>query len=658
MAVIWCSGFEFGTTAGITTGPAGAKIFDAASTAAFTTSSPRTGTYALNLTGTNAVRSATLTSATLGGPAALTASFWVRFPSALPSNSPDLCCFGTNLHDGFMFYQATGTKLGVAWAGGATFDGPVVVADTWYLIDMLIDASANPHSLSWRVNKVAQPGTTAVGVAGTVTSWALGRVDAVSGTYHFDDAVVANTAAEYPLGEHKVVILTPDQASTLTVNGSTANWNTFLNATPTETAWSEPTARAAIDEIPLNTGSSQDGIAQVARTDSTHYVEIPMTTYTLGAGETVSGVRMMAAGWAATATAATFGIRSWNGSAETILQAGSVDPNFDNTTPAWICRMLTLADVDTQAELNALAFRVGFSTDVSPHIGIHAIYAEVAIKVPVTGTAVTALGTLSGTASGTVTPGGGSTVNGSAAASLGAASGSAVGTRTVTGAAIKALGALSATAAGTRTTSGSAASTLGALGATAAGTRTVGGSAQATLGGIAATAAGLRTVAGTAAVNLGAVAATASGSVVGAPVTGAAFATLGAAVGTVAGKRAVLGSAAASLGALSATTAGVRAIAGTSSAALGGNAATGAGLRIVTATGTAALPALSAVGVGQRAVTGVGLVSLGGLAAVAVSAVAVIPGTLHASLTGPTFATANTTSLTASTQSTSTLTPE
>lgn len=107
-----------------------------------------------------------------------------------------------------------------------------------------------------------------------------------------------------------------------------------------------------------------------------------MTSYTLAAGESVSGARMLAPGWAVSATAATFGFRYLTTGAEVTLQAGTVDPNFDNSTtaPAWVCKMLTLADVDTQAELDALKFRVGFSSDATPNVGIHAIACEVAIK--------------------------------------------------------------------------------------------------------------------------------------------------------------------------------------------------------------------------------------------------------------------------------------
>ena len=58
---------------------------------------------------------------------------------------------------------------------------------------------------------------------------------------------------------------------------------------------------------------------------------------------------------------------------------------FTNSTtaPDWVAKMLTLADVDTQAELDALAFRVGFSTNTTVAIGINAIYAEVAVLVGV-----------------------------------------------------------------------------------------------------------------------------------------------------------------------------------------------------------------------------------------------------------------------------------
>jgi hypothetical protein len=42
--------------------------------------------------------------------------------------------------------------------------------------------------------------------------------------------------------------------------------------------------------------------------------------------------------------------------------------------------MLTLADIESQGLLDALEFRAGFSGDATPDIGIHAIYAELAVK--------------------------------------------------------------------------------------------------------------------------------------------------------------------------------------------------------------------------------------------------------------------------------------
>ena len=113
MSVIWMASFDHGTVAGLAVGNTGIKVFDSVATPAVTTSNPRTGGYALNLTGTSAIRNVALNSNTLGSPAALAASFWVKFPSALPSNSPDLCCFSTSGNDGFMFFQIDNSKLDV-----------------------------------------------------------------------------------------------------------------------------------------------------------------------------------------------------------------------------------------------------------------------------------------------------------------------------------------------------------------------------------------------------------------------------------------------------------------------------------------------------------------------------------------------------------------
>jgi hypothetical protein len=109
-----------------------------------------------------------------------------------------------------------------------------------------------------------------------------------------------------------------------------------------------------------------------------------MTTIDAAAmGGACRGVRMLAPGWAATTAAATLGFRAWDGTSEILLGSGLTDHDFDTTaTPAWAAKMVARTPIIwDQTALDALAFRVGFSSDASPAVGIHAIYAEVAFRI-------------------------------------------------------------------------------------------------------------------------------------------------------------------------------------------------------------------------------------------------------------------------------------
>jgi hypothetical protein len=110
-----------------------------------------------------------------------------------------------------------------------------------------------------------------------------------------------------------------------------------------------------------------------------------MATYTLAAGEAVRAVRLLFCGWAAAATANTIGFWGYSGS-EPLFGTQLLplsDPNFDNSTtaPAWFCEMFAPTGGWTQAKLDALEARMGGSDDATPDVGIHAVYAEVAIAI-------------------------------------------------------------------------------------------------------------------------------------------------------------------------------------------------------------------------------------------------------------------------------------
>jgi len=381
MALRACTGWEFGTTAGWLTGNAGNRIFDTVTGApSITTSTPRSGTYCLEVAPSASIVVLEWSTATLGTSQTFgRAVFAIRFVGSLPAAQTVVAFFGSTFNAEISF-TASSSKLAAGWESESAVDGPVVAADTWYVVEIHAKFSAT-KAIDWWVDGAAQTQVTSAAAAGTVSSFALGSYQAETHTIRYDDCVVyTDTSAIAEIGSHKVVVLTPDTGGSLDVATiNTAEWNTFAGATPTLSAWNAATALGAIDEIPVGLGASADGFCRITGTD-TDYVGIPMTSYTLAGGETITGLRMLACCWAASGTTCTHSFVSYNGTtATTLFAAGDVGTDNSSTAPAWVCKMATLADFDTQGELDALQFRFG-STDSTPDAGIHAIYGELAVK--------------------------------------------------------------------------------------------------------------------------------------------------------------------------------------------------------------------------------------------------------------------------------------
>jgi hypothetical protein len=411
------TGLEFGTTAGLTTGNTSNPPFDSsAGTPAVVTTTPRSGTYCLELSATSAAEWVAWTST--GALSLYTAppqrvafqqyvfrlSF--RFPGSLPGADVGVCALdagtGTAASGVWVVYRTASQKLGVqigqiggtgTGLGTEVLSANTLVADTWYNLDLSVDMANEDRqqlwSAYWQLDSVAQ--VTAVIVTdttvapGTFTQFRLGWLTSTTATIRYDDIVGSKHPGHYPLGPIGIYALGVDPAGTVAVTTATSFSTMTANGT-LNTTFSTTTARGAVDEIPPTIGASADGFVQDT-TAATDYVELPMTTRAAATNlQAIRGVRWYFPGWAVSATAATIGFRAWDGTAETLLFAAA-DPNFDNstTTPAWVCRMhRALASnvpyVWTQALLDALAARVGFSTSAAVNVGIHSAIAEVAMR--------------------------------------------------------------------------------------------------------------------------------------------------------------------------------------------------------------------------------------------------------------------------------------
>jgi hypothetical protein len=368
------------TPAGLATGNAGNRYFETM------TGSPAITADGLQLTGSASIQNVGGPLISISGQTIRAHLTRIRFRLDSVSGDLELATLdgGGGANNTVVRYVSASQKLGVKVGSGTeVLSDATVTTGQFYNLDLRVVGTTTAYTCDWQLDYGAGPIVqtqatfTAASGLGSLTP-ILGWTASSTGTVTYAYAVYSVVYGHYPLGDHTMVLLVPDPAATPTLSGTATNFNTFT-ANGTMAAWNATTARNAIDEAPPTVGASADGFAQVTAASS-DYVEVPMQTYQAVPNGGVRAVRMLACGWAASATAATIGFRGYEGSAETFLFAAA-DPNFDNTsTPAWVCKMYRPTNGWTQAKLDALAFRVGFSDDATPDVGIHALYAEVAVQ--------------------------------------------------------------------------------------------------------------------------------------------------------------------------------------------------------------------------------------------------------------------------------------
>jgi hypothetical protein len=388
-------GFKVGAAAGLATGLASTGAGNSTRYWESATGSPAITADGLQLASASSAQNVvSAQAAMLGVPQlqALVERVEFRFDASLPSVDVELLVVTSGVTTIVLRYVTASQKLGLTVGGSSeVLSDATVAAGGWIGVDLRVVNTGVTPNFVWTGNWLIDYGTgpvvqaNATWTAGTVLLSAfttrLGWTAAVTvPAVTFAYLLVSVTAGHYPLGGYTIVLLKADPAGTLTISGTSTNF-ALMTANATGAAWNAATALTNITEGPPPTiGASAAGFCQTAAA-ATDYVEVPMETYAAAPAGSVRAVRMLACGWAAAATAATIGFRGWEGSAETTLFA-TADPGFDNstTTPAWVCKFYRPTNGWTQAKLDALAFRVGFSDDATPDIGIHALYAEVAVQ--------------------------------------------------------------------------------------------------------------------------------------------------------------------------------------------------------------------------------------------------------------------------------------
>jgi hypothetical protein len=421
-------GAEMGTANGLAVGSAAALTVGTAPVDAITGSPAissafaRSGSYSRLLSSTAAAEAIMFTN-NVGGNTGLlpdtsgrAATFrdCVYFDTTLPSVDVPLWSFeaGSLANGAVVTYRTASQKIGVkVGTGTEVLSDATVSVNKWIGVDLRWDPRSTVHTVDWQVDydsldatvaPVAQTSVSQTGMtAGQLTTLRNGWTTAITATAYFDDLVYSQEWEAYPIGDVRIVPLHVDQTGTPTISGTATNFQTFAS-NGTGTAWNAATARAALNDIPPVIGASSNGVMQVTAA-AFDYVEIPMETYDC-AGAAVPcaprAVRWYMAGWAASTSAATCGFQNFDGT-NFLVQTDTADHGFDSTTAVWITAMQrqgpSLFYPFTQAKVDGLSMRFGFSNDATPDVGIHCVLAELAVQPAVTASAASAA-TDSGTA--------------------------------------------------------------------------------------------------------------------------------------------------------------------------------------------------------------------------------------------------------------------
>lgn len=419
--LVQMAGFEWGTTAGLATGPAGAAPFDVVTgSPAIVSTSPRTGSYCLEVSASAAAENVQWNAGSIalyGSSAYLVARFAVYSPSPLPGADLDVASLNrtTAGADVVLRYRSASGTLKLQVGAGTEQAGPTVAANTWYGIDVRFDVSGTTYLCDWQVDGVDQTQATLSGqVASTANMLVLGWTGASTGTVRYDDVAVSQVRGQYPIGDVRVYPLAVDPSGTVTISGTTSNFG-VMTANGTVGAWNATNARNAIDDIPPDLSATRDALVMVTAS-ATDYAEIPMATRNAAAnGESIRGAKLYLPLWAASATAATIRVNVTDGTDVYALYA-EADPNADATaTPAWVCRMVRSTSspfsppVWTQPRVDGLAVRVG-SNDATPDIGVDAALVELAMRAGEARTVIGESGTPASTA-GAVDPDSGAVIS-------------------------------------------------------------------------------------------------------------------------------------------------------------------------------------------------------------------------------------------------------
>jgi len=361
---IWLTGFEYGLNPTVN----GGGLFDTISGVPTVVTNPvASGVYALSISPSGSTVNARKTFAAMN---VMVFRVKIRFDT-LPSATSDIMYNPVAAGLSFRLrYTFSTNKFSVGW--GASFLGGqsssmTLETGVWYRIDFRITINTNPRTIEWKINGVDQT-TSSYAETGSTTNGIIFGSNATSTyTCFYDDMYVSQTPTDYPIGDSAIYGKSPDSDGT-----HNAGTNVMEDQAGADigvvTAWD------LLDNVPMNT--TADYVRQAAN-GTGNYAEVNFADITQ---TVINGVSAILAYNSATATANTGATIIRRSDATEIEVYGTPATPLDMSETALFYKSVVVTAPGggwTQAEVNALKARIGYSSDANPDPYWQALMLEV-----------------------------------------------------------------------------------------------------------------------------------------------------------------------------------------------------------------------------------------------------------------------------------------
>lgn len=351
----WCTGFEYGLAAPVTSG-GGIADLGTGTGCSIQNSVVRTGSYALQINTSAAAMS--IGKNIIGSPTAVAFRVYINFGTQPASEG---VAIAWQYHASALFsikYFDSTKRLYASVGSGSVKSGPIVNAGTWYRIDYLADCSGTTWTMDWSVDGAPQTQATETGHSASTFSGGSNRIGfsgAVTGNIYYDDVARSETGTDFPIGAGGVIGLRPNAdgthnnaANTLEdIDGNDIDGVTYF-------------AFDKLDENPWVNTANADFVRQTA-IEATKYCEIQFADTTQNNIHGVRAIQQDAASGTPANNAKSYIIDS-DAQSTTLF-----DGDTSNTSAFYrSVQVLTPAGGWTQAYVNSLKCRFGYSSDVGP----------------------------------------------------------------------------------------------------------------------------------------------------------------------------------------------------------------------------------------------------------------------------------------------------